>query len=400
MGQQETSPVIRSAANEVLVPVVVRDAQGNAVGNLTKSNFQILDNGKQQMITGLTIIHRDIKAAPAVNSSALGPQVGDPPSISQLNSATQRFVVFLFDDYNLTFSDLPNAQQAAIKAIDSSLASGDFADVLSTSGDNSGVTRDHEKLKQAILDLKVRTLLRSDEHKCHSVDYYQGNQIVNKSDVLALQAATLEVAYCDKHITPEAAESMAQTDATRAVQLGERNYRANLGALRLILNKLMAPLAGQHIVVVVSPGFFTPGPEAATLKSEILDLAARTNTVINTIDTRGLYTTNVGADVTTRVDPASQRLINQYHQASMDADSEVMGELADGTGGTFYHNNNDLEAGLKTLIAGVDYTYFLAFPMNAKPRSSHNLKVKVNQPGLTVQARRGYSSPAPEKHKH
>jgi len=84
----------------------------------------------------------------------------------------------------------------------------------------------------------------------------------------------------------------------------------------------------------------------------------------------------------------------------MEADSQVMEELADGTGGTFYHNNNDLEAGLKTLIAGVDYTYFLAFAMKAKPRSSHNLKVKVNQPGLTVQARRGYSSPAPGKHKH
>lgn len=83
----------------------------------------------------------------------------------------------------------------------------------------------------------------------------------------------------------------------------------------------------------------------------------------------------------------------------MDADSEVMEELADGTGGTFYHNNNDLEAGLKTLISGADYTYLLAFSMKAKPRSSHKLRVKVNQPGLTVQARRGYSIPAPEKHK-
>ena len=390
------SPAIKASVNVVLVPVVVRDTHGQAIGNLLKDNFQVFDNGKPQTITGFTVVKRATMRETKSSASSFEPT--DSPHVLQPISSPQRFVVFLFDDFNLTFADLPYAQQAAIKALES-LAPADFALVLSTSGVNSGMTRNHEKLKQAILDLKVRNLLRADEHKCHSVDYYQGDQIVNKNDVLALQAATLEVAYCDKHITPEAAESMAQTDAARAVQLGEQNYRANLGSLRLILNKLMAPLAGQHIIVVVSPGFFTPGPEAATLKSEILDLAARTNTVINTIDTRGLYTTNVGSDVTTRVDPASQRLINRYHQASMDADSEVMEELADGTGGTFYHNNNDLEAGFKNLIAGADYKYFLAFSMKAKPRSFHRLKVKVNQPGVSVQARRGYFSPAPEKHK-
>jgi len=182
--------------------------------------------------------------------------------------------------------------------------------------------------------------------------------------------------------------------------LGEQNYRANLYSLRLILNKLMGSLPGQHVVILISSGFFTSGPEAVTIKSEILDIAARTNTVINALDARGLYTTNVGAEVTTRVDEASQRLIDRYRRGSMDANADVMEELADGTGGTFYHNNNDLEAGLRTLISGADYTYLLAFsPANPKPRSHHILKVKVKEHGLTVQARRGYSTPAPEKYK-
>jgi VWFA-related protein len=377
---------------------VVRDAHGQAVGNLTNDNFQVFDNRKPQIITGFTLVKRATvsETAPSTSDS----ESADSP-VSQPITPNQRFVVFLFDDYNLTFADLPHAQQAAIKALDTALAPTDFAIVLSTSGVNSGMTRDHEKLKQAMLDLKVKSLLRTDAHNCHNIDYYEGDRIVNKSDVLALQAAAIEVAYCYiNKITPQAAESIAQTDAARAVQLGETNYRANLGALRLILHNLMARLPGQHVIVLISPGFFAPGPEAATIKSEITDLAARTNTVINTIDTRGLYTTNVGSDVTTRVDPASQRLINQYHQASMDADSEVMEELADGTGGTFLHNSNDLEAGLKTLASGAEYTYLLTFSATkTKPRSSHNLKVKVNQPGLTVQARRAYSIPAPEKHK-
>jgi VWFA-related protein len=82
------------------------------------------------------------------------------------------------------------------------------------------------------------------------------------------------------------------------------------------------------------------------------------------------------------------------------AAAHVMGELADGTGGTFYHNSNDLEAGFRTLISGADYTYLLAFSTaNTKRGAHHSLKVKVNEAGLTVQARRGYSTPGSEKHK-
>jgi VWFA-related protein len=401
LGQQlqQPPPVVRSFVNEVLVPVVVRDAQGHAVGNLTKDDFQIFDDGKLQTVTGFTIVKRATETS-VTNSSAPSPHATDSPAVSQPTSPPQRFVVFLFDDYNLTFRDLPNAQQAAIKALDSSLAPTDVVAVLSTSGANSGLTRDHAKLKQVILDLKVKTLLRANEHDCPNVDYYQADRIINKSDDQAFQAAVIEVMHCLRNIAPEAAEAFARTAAQRAVMLGEHNYRANLYSLRLILNKLMAPLSGQHVIILVSSGFFTPGPETMTIKSEILDIAARTNTVINALDARGLYTTNLAAEVTTRVDEASQRLIDQYRRESMDANADVMKELADGTGGTFYHNSNDLEAGFRTLISGADYTYLLAFSTaNTKPGARHSLKVKVNGPGLTVQARRGYFTPAPEKHK-
>jgi VWFA-related protein len=394
---QQKAPVIRSFANEVLVPVVVRDAKGRAVGNLAKDDFQVFDNGKAQTITGFTIVKKDAET-PAANLAAPSVDASGSPVASQPTIAPRRIVVFLFDDYNLSVTDLAQAREAAIKAIDSSLSAADMAAVLSTSGSNSGLTADHAKLKQTIQDLRAKTLLRTNEHDCPNVDYYQGDRIINKSDDQAFQAAVIEVLHCVKNITVEAAEAFARSAATRAVQLGEQNYRANLYALRLILNKLMGPLPGQHVVILVSSGFFASGPDAMAIKSEIVDIAARTNTVINALDARGLYTTDTGADVTTRVDPASQRLITQYRTSSMDANSEVMEELADGTGGTFYHNNNDLEAGFTTLIAGAEYTYLLAFGVaKTRPGVHHRLKVKVNGAGLTVQARRGYSVPTPEK---
>jgi VWFA-related protein len=399
---QQSPPVVRSFVNEVLVPVVVRDAQGHAVGNLTKDDFQIFDNGKSQTITGFTIIKRATETS-AANSSAPSPNATDSPAVSQPSSLPQRFVVFLFDDYNLTYTDLANAQQAAIKALDSSLAPADMAAVLATSGTSSGLTRDHAKLKQKILDLRVKTLLRTDEHECGNVDYYQGDLIINKDDGQALQAAVVNVMHCFRGLLLNQAESIARSAARRAVLLGEQNYRKNLYFLRFVLNG-MAPLPGQHVLILVSSGFFTADSEAMTIKSEILDIAARTNTVINALDARGLYTTNQGAEAAVRIDQDSeqdtQRLVDRYRRESMAANADVMEELADGTGGTFYHNSNDLEAGLRALISGPDYTYLLAFsPANTKPGAHHSLKVKVNEPSLTVQARRGYSTPAAEKPK-
>src|SRR5580698_9334588 len=43
-----SAPVIRAKVNEVLVPVVVRDAHGHPVDNLSKDDFQVFDNGKPQ----------------------------------------------------------------------------------------------------------------------------------------------------------------------------------------------------------------------------------------------------------------------------------------------------------------------------------------------------------------
>jgi len=52
---QNGNAKIEVKVDAVLVPVVVRDAQGRAVGGLKKEDFQVFERHKQQAVSGFTI---------------------------------------------------------------------------------------------------------------------------------------------------------------------------------------------------------------------------------------------------------------------------------------------------------------------------------------------------------
>ena len=76
-----------------------------------------------------------------------------------------------------------------------------------------------------------------------------------------------------------------------------------------------------------------------------------------------------------------------------------MSELANATGGTFLHTSNDLAAEFERLTEAPEVVYLIELSLdNIKPDGTlHRLKVKVDRPGLDIQARRGYYLPKPQK---
>lgn len=382
-------PSIKSEVNEVLVPVVVTDAQGYCVGGLKKENFQIVDQGKPQIITGFNVIERTTGGTPAGTSA----QPSNPSVASQPASATLRFILLVFDNVNMTSTEMMQSQKAAVRLLSTPLPTWDNVAVLSTSGFNSGLTRDNTALQKAILGLKVSNRYRQDEANCPNLDYYQADLIENKNDPFALQAAIDEVMACSPVKQPDLAEQIARQAAQRAIALGDQDFRADLNFLRSIV-KNMATLPGQRVLIWVSKGFLTPTEEATRLISEVLDMADRAGVTISTIDARGLYTADRDISERRSSSMIQDREQEQNRASSMASSADVMAVLAEGSGGTYFHNSNDLTAGMDTLFAGPRFLYMLAFSPSGRLNGRyHALKVKVGQKGLRLRSRHGYFAP-------
>jgi VWFA-related protein len=393
---------IRVAVNSVLVPVVVRDSQGRVTGDLKQDDFRVFDNNKDHVISGFSIQRRASEesasgVAPARNSAPVAP-VAIPPA----NGNPNRFVIFLFDDMHLAANDLQRVQQVATKMVAASLGNSDAAAILSFSGTNSGLTRDPAKLNETIAKLRMQNLYRREGHDCPDVDYYQADLIENKHDIPALDAAVEDAMTCAHLDTRGPAEDLATSAARRALSLGDQDVLVSLGFVRNVVQR-MESLPGQRTLILISPGFLTITPDAMFQKSQILDMAARSNVTISAMDARGLYTSETdasehGANTATSLRTGQWA---QNHRNSMSLNEDVMAELADGTGGTYFHSTNDLQGGFQKLTAAPEYVYLLEISLDKVKMdgSYHRLQVKLSKDGLKLQARHGYFAPKKTKEK-
>ncbi len=85
----------------------------------------------------------------------------------------------------------------------------------------------------------------------------------------------------------------------------------------------------------------------------------------------------------------------------MTLNEDVMAELADGTGGTFFHNSNGSEGGLQRLTVVPEWVYRLELSQTGikQDGSYHPLRVKAKGEGLKIEARRGYFASRRQKDK-
>lgn len=397
---RDTPTTFKVRVNLVLVRVVVRDQLGKVVTNLKKEDFQVFDNRKPQVISSFSVetpeTHVPATSRPAATSESL---VDNASAAAAIAALPQRFVGLVFDDTNMLIEDTTFVRDAATRLF-GALAPSDRVAIYSTSGQlTRDFTDNRDALKESLLGIVPRPLAGgAGFHDCPEVNFYQSDLIVNKQDLQALDVATEDAVQCafggDERMRDQA-KIMAQASAYRALRSGEAQteytYRHLEDAMRRLAN-----MPGQRIMALVSPGFIVT--TLTQESSELVDRANRAGIVINTIDARGLYASDLMGDIS---DPPRDSIRTagykaSYRLAGQFAQNDILAQLADGTGGTFFHNRNDVDEGMREAVAAPGLSYLLGFsPQNLKIDGKyHILKVTLTSKNkFAIQARHGYFAP-------
>src|SRR6266446_1901558 len=399
VSSRDTPTTFKVHVNLVLVRVVVRDQQGKIVSNLKKEDFQLYDNRKLQTISSFSMETPEARTASMVASSgAEGSSSSLDPVAGKATVLPQRFVSMVFDDVHLSMEDATFVRDSATRFF-GSLAASDRVSMNTTSGQlTQEFTDDHRALERALLGIVPRSLTGRNFHDCPEVSYYQAELIVNRHDTQAFAVAADEALQCAFGGDPKmiaAAQTLAQAAADRAVVQGDNETQYAYRHLEDVVRHL-STMPGQRVLVFVSPGFIPSTLQSEA--SEMVDRATRANIVINTIDARGLYAPDVMGDI---ADPPHDGLRTagfktSYRVVAQTAQEDVLAQLADGTGGRFFHNRNDVDEAMREAGAAPAISYLLGFsPQNLKIDGRfHALKVALtNKEKFDIQARHGYFAP-------
>ena len=412
--QRDAPFTFSTGVNLVLVPVVVRDRDGHAIGRLKKEDFQLFDKGKLQEISKFSI--EKAEAPPILPDTSIETDSSGNPQAKPATPAAQpiagHFIMWLFDDLHLSAGDLGQTREAAKRVLKESFAPGIRAAIYTTSNHTSlDFTDDVDKLIATLDQIRPWPTLPKDLKPCPDLSFYQSDRMINGNDPDALAVTENDLLGCPDAMEtstsggppgqggpdPAKLASLARMDAIKELATGFQDTRNTLLILKGLVRRMSA-MPGSRNIVLVSPGFYLID-DHRTDEMDLINSAIRGNVVISSLDARGLYPLTPGdrAEDSPQANPTGDSreplLKREWALQTVRADQDILEEMARATGGNYFHDNNDFVGGLKLVAAQPEYIYILGFaPQKLKLDGSyHKLNIVLkNGAGLEMQARRGY----------
>jgi VWFA-related protein len=385
---------LRVQKNVVVVRVVVHDSKGRAVGGLRKEDFRISDNRKPQAISSFSVETSEAAAAPAQPSAAAtGARAGQGSVGTPVVPVS--YLAFYFDDLYSALESIACSREAAEKFI-AGLPPTERVAIFTSSGTQSlDFTDDRQKLHEALMKLRANARVNSKDN-CPEINDYLAGQMLDDEHSPAYTIVSDEavnVCHWDTRMAsnPEILRGLAQ----QAYYGYRLQSRAVLKNLESVIERIAA-MPGERQVMLVSDGFMDL--EMNNRVESVVDHALRARVTVSALDGAGLAMNMVEMDASRSYMPSPDLsvLVDTYNTAREVDATGTLAEIANGTGGQFFHDNNDLLGGLRKILLPPEVSYVLTFsPEKLKSDGAfHALKVTLaSGNGLTIQSRKGYFAP-------
>jgi VWFA-related protein len=365
--------------NYVEIDASVTDAQGAFVRNLTKDDFQVIEDGKPQALTAFSMVDIPIERSdpPLFSKTAI------PPDVATNRTPFEgRVFVLVIDDLHTRFTRSARSRAAARQFVERYVGANDIVAVVNTSGFGKGMQDFTGNRALALRAIDAAMGIKADSSTQAALADYQMNQGMRGM----------------------------QSNANASFNEMQRynNARNSLRTLRNIAD-YMAGMRGRRKAVV----YFSEGINydvtnaignryAGDVQREIRDMVAaatRGNVNVYSVDPRGVTSGMEDAIEISGGFPPDNSIGPTGLMDEMRLEHDSLRVVAEETGGFAVLNQNDFRTGFQRILEDSSSYYVLGYyPTNDKRDGRfRRVEVKVLEPGLRVRARRGYAAPSPAR---
>ena len=372
-------PTFKVRVDYVEVDVVVTDRQGQLVRDLKKEDFQVLEDGKSQVVTTFTLVDIPVERAdrPLFASAPIEPDVK-----TNEKPFDGRVYVMVIDDLHTRFGRTQRVRGAARQFIERRLGANDLMAVVHTAGPTDGNQEftNNRRLLLAAVDktsgrkLDSATAGRTDEFN-RTRDLRQSGDPVN-----------------DPNDAERGFNARSTLDTLRNVADWFGSIRGRRKSILFVSEGIDYDI---HDMIPASGSNHTSASMVLDSTRDAIAAATRSNVAIYGIDPRGL--TDLGDESIeigsfpddTSLGIGTGSLMNELRLAQ-----DSLRTLSEETGGFAVVNKNDFSTAYQRIVEDNSSYYVLAYyPPDARPGRFHKIDVRVTRPGLTVRARKAYVAP-------
>lgn len=401
---------------------MVTDKRDHPVSGLQQSDFTVFEDDKPQRIVWFSkSFDETVEAASASPASASNRGTGGTIGTRGPDSPTRTYLVCV-DTLHSSLGNMTQARHALRKFFEKE-QDADAQYALMSLGRQISViqdsTRDASGVVSALGSKKFQSSMMDSEASSIALD---ADRLRDMLTGFSPQACTTRTAGV-RGPNPDYCSDMERRVRTYIGTSSERTAvltRDFLAELRSLI-KAMANMPTKRTLILISDGFnLVPGRELYGIAAayfpndpewrmsnrdtqnelnELLRMAQRDNVVMYALDSRGVYTpaANGLGDASHRGDGyatsglAMQEMMRDEGRVAWE-NGNAMAELAGGTRGLYFHDNNDLLTGLRKAFNDERERYVLAYvPTNeAADAGYRKIRVEVKGKDLRVHAKAGY----------